>query len=75
MFNPTKLLKVKSEWDHFVRRHPAFVAFLEKSFDRNVREGDAITITYAHRDGQTDAESVVLSREDAELIRFIAQIL
>lgn len=74
MFNPSKLLKLKSEKDLFVKRHSDLVHFLERNFGGEVREGDELTITYSHQGGEEETVTAKLTPEDVQVIQVIGKM-
>jgi len=74
MFNPSKLLKLKSEKDLFVKRHSDLIRFLERNFGSEVREGDELTITYMHQGGVEETVTAKLTQEDVDVIQVIGKM-
>lgn len=74
MFNPTKLLKLKSAWDTFARNHPKFPDFLKAVSTNGVEEGTIIEINVTTAAGKTISSNVKLTSSDIALFKELSDL-
>lgn len=67
--NPTKMLKLKKEWDAFNARHPKFVRYLGVvKAGGYLADGSVVDVTITNPDGKALHANVRMTKEDIELI-------
>lgn len=74
MFNPAKLLKIKSAWDRFSRNHPKFEPFIKAVQRNSIEEGTIIEINITSQTGQTISTNLKLTREDMDLFKELSEL-
>lgn len=73
MINPAKLIKLKTEKDRFVKRHPEFIQFLIEQLD-NIQEGDEFDLICA--DNISDnGRKLICTEEDVQVFQMIGKLL
>lgn len=74
MFNPTKLLKLKSAWDTFSNNHPKFPGFLKAVSANGIEEGTVIEINVTTAAGKTISSNVKLTSSDIALFKELSNL-
>ena len=75
MFNPAKVLQLKSAWDRFNANHPRFQPFLKAVGRDGVREGCIYEITVTTPEGQTTTTNIKLQQDDIELLNSLKSLM
>ena len=75
MFNPMKLMQLKSAWDRFSANHPKFMPFLKAVGQNGAREGCIYEITVTTPEGQSMTTNLKLKAEDIELLQSLKSMM
>jgi hypothetical protein len=74
MFNPTKLLKLKSTWERFAMNHPKFINFIAALQNNYIKEGTVIEVNVKTIDGRTICSNIRLNKDDMDLFTEISDM-
>ena len=66
--NPIKMMKLKSEWEEFQKRHPKFYPFLKAASARGLQEGAVLSLDITLPDGQQLSSNLKLTKEDLQML-------
>lgn len=75
MFNPSKLIKMKTSWERFATNHPKFISFLAALKSNSIlKEGTVIEINVKTEDGKTICSNIKLNRDDIDMFTEITEM-
>lgn len=74
MFNPAKLLKIKSAFLQFSLTHPKFVKFIEAIRNEGLTEGSVIEVSFTSASGKTMNSNLKLTECDIQLIKDLSEL-
>ena len=66
--NPIRLMKLKSEWEQFQKRHPKFLPFLQAAARDGFQENTVLEVTLTQPDGKKMTANLKLTAEDLTLL-------
>ena len=73
--NPSKLVRLKAEWEGFSARHPKLIRYFETLAKREVVPGTVLEVTVTEPDGTPLHANARLSEEDADFLADLQELL
>lgn len=74
MFNPVKLMQLKSMKDQFSKNHPKFTKFLTDASKTALVEGSVIDIQIRTPDNKQLCSNFKIKKEDMELLEAVKSL-
>ena len=73
--NIANLMKFRSIWNDFTKRHPKFPLFIEAVSSNGITEGSIIEIAITDKDGRKIDTNLLVKAEDMELLESLKQMM
>lgn len=74
MFNPLKMMQMKSSWDKFQKNHPKFLGFVSAVQSRGIHEGTVLELKVVTPEGEELVTNMKIQPSDIELFHQMKEL-